>query len=152
MQCYGRRSGSAQTCGEREAELTRQRVLGIVWMIAGLVFGLLAIPMIGLAQDVMGIGAGVVVLVLALLALVLGILLLLTDPIRRLRRASLALSVLWIVGSIFTTLSFDFAVDRLVAGGLPATIGALTAVLAWPASSTARTSERPNTGGLAEPK
>jgi hypothetical protein len=115
-------------------EVTRLRILGVVWVIAGLIVGFFGLTMLGLAEDLVGAAAGAVVLVLAGLALPVG-------PARcgvSIRPdtsdgVSLAVSVLWLVASIFTTWAMDFPADRWLAGGVPAAIGALTAVLALPA-------------------
>jgi hypothetical protein len=110
--------------------MSRLRIMGLIWLIGSLPVGFFGLLIIGLSGPVEGV-AGVVLLVLAALAVPIGLAALLgQEPSYRRQRVSLAVSVLWILASIFTTLSFDFPEDRWVAGGIPAAIGILTAVLA----------------------
>jgi hypothetical protein len=129
--------------------MIRLRILGIVWMIAALVVCLIAVPAAGLAQDVGDLSAGIGLIFLSGVAAIIGAVLLVADPDRRFRRASLAISVLWIVGSIFTILPSDFAVDRWVVGGIPAAIGVFTALLNLLARRR-RLESRPSALGAAE--
>jgi hypothetical protein len=129
--------------------MTRLRILGIAWIVAALPVGLFGTIMVGLSEDVVGAGAGIILIVLAGLALAVGTALRGVDPNRRIR-ASLAVSGLWVVGSLFTTLSMDFAADRWLAGGVPAAIGVLTAALALSAWR-ARSPGRPSAVGAADP-
>jgi hypothetical protein len=70
--------------------VTRLRILGIVWVIAGLIVGVFGLTMLGLAEDFVGAAAGAVVLVLAGLALPVGPCALRgVDPTRHIRRGVL---------------------------------------------------------------
>jgi hypothetical protein len=128
--------------------MTRLRILGIVWTIAGALTGFLGIIVVGLSQDLVGGGAGFVLIILAGLGLTIGTASWGVDPNRRIR-ASLAVSGIWLLGSVLTTLSMDFAADRWLAGGLPAAIAVLTAVLALSAWRP-RQRGRPSAVGAAE--
>ncbi len=117
--------------------MARPRLLGIIWLIASLPVGFFGIVIIGLSGMTEGT-AGIVLVILAALAVLVGVALLIAKPNRRVLSASGALSVLWLFGSIFTTISFDFPEDRWLGGGLPAAVGLLTAVLALRAGNRAK--------------
>jgi uncharacterized membrane protein len=113
----------------KERKMTRLRILGIVWTLAGALTGFLGIIVTGLSQDLVGGGAGLLLLILAGLGLAMGAAMWGVHRDWHIR-ASWALSVLWLIGSILTALSMDFPADRWLAGGLPAAVAVLTAVLA----------------------
>jgi hypothetical protein len=104
------------------------RALTAVWLVAAVAVGAFGYLAFAISDAPAGRRTGIVLLLLAALAVLVGGLLL-ARPGPGVLRASLAASLVWLLGGIFAAASMEFTTDRLLLGGLPFAVALVTAAL-----------------------
>jgi drug/metabolite transporter (DMT)-like permease len=111
------------------AERPTSRLLGVTWLVAAALVGVAGILLVVASDHARDHRAGATLLVLAVVAVVVGAGVIRAAD-RRVGRASVAASALWLAGAVVVFLSLTFTTDRLVFAGVPAVVGLLTAAVA----------------------
>jgi hypothetical protein len=105
------------------------RVLPAVWLLAAVPVGFLGYLAFALSEARPERRVGLILFALAVLAILTSGLLW-TRPRTAVVRWSLLVSLLWLAGAAYATVTMRFATDRLLLGGLPAVVAVITALLA----------------------